>query len=219
MDHPLTSNADIVLLLAQQLTHRHLWRCDLPSLAKLAGTSPLASQTLKPTLSLLKTRELKRRNDVKRCHQLLRDLPLPLLNAHWTDGIFARSRVYVSYNGRLVVRETSATVPHNRAHSLKVSIRCWDQTHNKGVIMLFSQAHPQFHMSLLPRRLQTFAFNNTRELLYVLRLYTMLGSSLWFMHFKEAHPQHRGHRADRDLHPAAAGPPEADLPVLVLQPP
>ena len=185
----ISSNPDIIQLISQHLVHKHLWRCDLKSLGLLASVSPVAHRSLKETLSKLKTKEFHRRQLVSKCHQLLADLPLPLLNTHWTDGIFAKARVYVSCNGHIIVRETSALVTHNRSHSLKVSIRpIMNHYKRPGLIVLYSSTHPQISHPIGPqfRRFQSFAFSSIRELLYVLRLYTMLGSSLWYMHFKEA---------------------------------
>ena len=169
--------SDLCTLVSQHLLHRHLYQCDLRSLGILSRASKSTNEVLRIKMAQLKRTELLRRIQYTKCYELLRSLQLPLLNETWKESIFAKTNFHITYNGRIIITESSGT--GKRAFQMRVGIRP-PGLKEKGVVLLFSKAFPQRR-----NRILTFQFTTTRELMYVLRLYTLLGSSLWSLRFNE----------------------------------
>ena len=83
-----------------------LWRTHVHALARMALVCVEASACVRVHLSAIKERELRRRLRVREAHRVLREEAQYLRNREWRHhGHFVRTRVSVSFNGRICVRE------------------------------------------------------------------------------------------------------------------
>ena len=85
-----------------------LWRTDVGALARLALVCTEASVHARARLRDVKERELRRRARVRAAHRFLREplIAAVLRDREWThEGHFVRTRVCVTFNGRIRVRE------------------------------------------------------------------------------------------------------------------
>ena len=192
------SSEDTLLLLARPLTHRHLWKCDLAALNRLARTCVLASKALRDTIAQLKKKELARLARIAVCAQLIHTLPVPLCSLDWTNasGKSIKTRVHISYNGRIVVVENNRRphiLPVQAAVELSNSIQVVratitpDANHTSGSINICTFARmrmPGYHC-YMGKRIQTRIFDNTDQLIFLLYLFTRLGGDLWMYNFRE----------------------------------
>jgi hypothetical protein len=90
-----------------QLAPWGLWRTDVVALARLSLVCTEASALARERLAAIRAKELRRRVRVRAAQRFLdreRDL---LHDREWThNGHFVRTRVCVTFNGRIRVRET-----------------------------------------------------------------------------------------------------------------
>jgi hypothetical protein len=112
---------DIFDGIAAQLAPGVLWRTDLAALARMALVCKYASASVRVALArtaTLKERELERRERVREAQRFLRDeVGFLLHDREWTrNGYFVRTRVCVTFNGRIRVRETLFFGRRRRGH-------------------------------------------------------------------------------------------------------
>jgi hypothetical protein len=83
-----------------------LWRTHVCALARMALVCVDASVCVRVRLSAIKERELSRRLRVREARRFLREEALYLRDCEWRHhGHFVRTRVSVTFNGRIWVRE------------------------------------------------------------------------------------------------------------------
>ena len=164
-----------------------LWRFDLPAIARFALTCRSASHAIRDArtqLRRIKTRELERREAVRHAHMFLQRELRPLVDSvEWTDRTLrVQTRVYISFNGRIVLRE-HGTVSHPDATGSSFSSAVVitpppvdaNADDECGRLIVLSRGGMTFSTC--------FRFGDARALLAVLRLQTLTGRSYWRQHY------------------------------------
>ena len=188
--HPLFCTEELLILLALQLAPRlNLWRSSLHTLNLLSRTSKCASDALRQTLHILKTKEGERDNRIEQCIQIIHSLPMPLACWRWvTDHpqdlptTHNAAYVHITYNGRIVLIENSLLSGFSTTIRV-VRATIAPSSANTGTLSVFSFTRVHVsnppHYCYIGKQLQTRTFASIDELVYLLHILTRVGAELW----------------------------------------